>query len=108
MGTHFGDLCRLVANKLMGYVAESPFWDLCFDFIKPDCSFPPLVTQGTRRISREQRLLALCLQPAAKTERASHKVEKGIKKENKLVSQLDLTHCWEVRVPSVTSQMAVL
>lgn len=44
MGTRFGDLCRLVANKLMGYVAESPFWDLCFDFINPDCSFPPLVT----------------------------------------------------------------
>lgn len=77
MGTHFGDLCRLVANKLMGYVAESPFGDLCFDFISPDCSFPPLVTRRTRRISREQRLLALCLQPAAKTERASRKVDRG-------------------------------
>lgn len=52
----------------MGCVAESPFWDLCFDFINPDCSFPTLVTRGTRRIAREQRLLALCLQPAAKTD----------------------------------------
>lgn len=111
MGTRFGDLCRLVAKRLMGYVAESPFWDLCFDFINPDCSFAPLVTQRTRRISREQRLLALCLQPAARTERAFHKVEGG--QINKLTSVPSGPDAWlnvsltEVWVPSVTSQMAV-